>query len=353
MKTWLLASLAIVLFLILIGGTFLLFRLPTPKREPLVATQDALVSTLQQGVFITTVDSKESEVLASTTTQTGSTVTTNPSGRALVEIEGARSVLDYNTVTLLEGTSNKNTLDLRTGSIWSHVQKILGQGEFYKIQTQNAVAVVRGTSFGVSYANVTTTLVVTEGTVSFLSRDPVTGVVDVASEVKVTAGQKAYRVGTGAIIVEQLSKQDKLLPWFVFNNTAAQPVVAPRVPISPTPSSGGSSQPTTVSVSPPSDYTLTLSSLSPTTLQQGATTKVQITGSGLTHLDALFVGGISLTYQIINDATVSASVGQVPAGVYDVQAVDTKNRTMLLRQALTITAPPRGTQTTPTAVTKP
>ena len=106
-------------------------------------------------------------------------------------------------------------------------------------------------------------------------------------------------------------------------------------------------------MSPISDYTLTLSSVSPTTLQQGATTKIQITGSGLTHLDALFVGGINLTYQIINDSAVSASVGQVPAGVYDIQAVDAKNRTTLLRQALTITAPIRPTQTTPTAGTKP
>ena len=82
MRTYLLAGLAIVLFLVLIGGTFLLFRLPTPKKEPLVATQEALVSTLQQGVFITTVDSKKSEVLASTTTQTGSTVTTSTTATA-------------------------------------------------------------------------------------------------------------------------------------------------------------------------------------------------------------------------------------------------------------------------------
>lgn len=356
MRTWLLGSLAVILLLILMGGTFLLFRLPTPKKEVTQTTGQALVSTLEQNVFVTSVSNEKTTVVGSTTVQTGNTITTSTTGRALVELEGIRSVLDYNTTTLLEGTSHKNTLQLATGAAWSHVQKIFGQGEFYKIQTQNAVAVVRGTSFGVSYSSNTTTLVVSEGIVSFLSRDPVTGVVDMSSEVKVTAGQKAYRIGTGAIVVVPLNKEDKVSPWFVYNNTATQPVVTPLTP-SPTSSSVGAPQqsPTqaTTPVPTPSDYTLTLSSLTPTSLQQGATTKIQITGSSLTHLDALFVGGISLTYQIINDTTVSVSVAQVPAGVYDIQAVDAKNRTTLLRQALTITAPPRTTQTPTTSGTKP
>lgn len=360
MKTWLLGALAIVLFLILIGGIFLLFRLPTPKKESVPPTQQALVSTLEHDVFITTVTNQKSVVLGSTTTQTGSSVTTSATGRALVDIEGVRSVLDYNTVALLEGTTHKNTLELSTGAIWSRVQKILGQGEFYQIQTQNAVAVVRGTSFGVSYVNTTSTLVVTEGTVSFLKRDPETGVIDSASEVKVTAGQKAYRVGMGAVVVEPSSKADKVLPWFLFNNTPTSPVVAPAslIPSSstPVPSAQTSTQSTTLTPTPApaaTDYALTLSSLSPNSVQQGATTKIQITGTALTHLDALFVGGILLTFHLINDTTVSASVSQVPAGVYDVQAIDAKNRTTLLKQALTITAPSRPTQTTPTAGTKP
>lgn len=337
MKTWMLGALAIILFIVLIGGSILLFTLPGKEAVETSVPQYATVSTLEQSVSVK-VAGVVTEVPTSTSTPVGSTVTTSPTGRALVDVEGVRTVLDYDTTTTVTGTLHKNSFELTAGALWSRVQKLAGQGEFYQIETQNAVAVVRGTSFGVSYVGDTTTLLVSEGVVSFFARDVATGKIDEASEVKVGPGEKAYRVGSGPVIHEKQTAKDTGTPWYRFNNNAQ--VSLPPVPVTTTPS--GTPPPP---VPTPTPAALTLTGLSPSTVAEGSTGKVQLTGSGFTSLDTVLIAGLSLTVQVVNDTTAYVTVSTVPAGTYDVQVVDAKNRTALLRQSLTITAPPRPQQT--------
>ena len=92
--------------------------------------------------------------------------------------ERHRNLLDYDTELTLEESDDTGTHvrgSLGTGAVWARVEKVFGKGEYYTIKTQNAVAVVRGTSFSISYRNNVSKIEVAAGTISLHACGPFDG----------------------------------------------------------------------------------------------------------------------------------------------------------------------------------
>jgi len=86
---------------------------------------------------------------------------------AVVLFEGIIASLDPNTeVSVNEVSAGKTTIKLEAGSVWNKFAKVSGVST-YEVETPNAVATVRGTSFGVTYASEETTMDVGDGNVEF------------------------------------------------------------------------------------------------------------------------------------------------------------------------------------------
>ncbi len=312
----------------------------SPESQP-VANEEVVksitVTTLEPDVFLkSNATSSEMKVEKSTTTVAGSVVKTGVQGRALLEIDQDETVLNFNTVTEIKVASTPSS-NLSAGAIWSRVQKVVGEGEFKEIQTQNAVAVVRGTSFGMWYDSQTTRLWVTEGVVSLFAKDPVTGVVDQASEVKVSAGEKASRKGNEPIVYTKLNAQDVKDPWFVYNNlsyklpaepTTQAPSVSTGLPAKP--------KPTTIDTT----YTLVVTSFEPNVVQEDIKTRVYIKGTALSHIDSLYLGQATFAFTSTSDTSGYITVAGLNPGTYDALIIDDKGRSIRMRQVLTVKAKP-------------
>ncbi|MFI5205684.1 MAG: FecR domain-containing protein, partial [Candidatus Paceibacterales bacterium] len=146
--------------------------------EKVVPLQTFLLTVLDNNVSVKPAPNEPfTEVLGTTVNvNEGSNVKTSLTGRATIESLGQSTVVvDKNSeFTVAESTQHKTTISLLAGNLWAKVQKLFGQGEYFKVQTPNAVVTVRGTSFGVLYANDVTTVMVAESRVSLLSIDPKT-----------------------------------------------------------------------------------------------------------------------------------------------------------------------------------
>ena len=229
-------GLSILAAVLIIGGVFFFFfRSPSAPLTETSATTTSSVSTagtntaatasvLEKTLLLTRTGASSQEVLASSGVVEGDTLRTLTTGRGVLqEADGTATLLDYDTTMTVhtkngEGTHVSNYL--ASGSVWARVKKVFGQGEFYEIETQNAVAVVRGTSFGVGYQNKLTTLQVAEGKVGLIPVDPSTRARLLQKEVVVKAGSKATIDDAGKISVSPLTAADKKAEWYLFNMSA-------------------------------------------------------------------------------------------------------------------------------------
>lgn len=186
------------------------------------APQPVLVSMIKETVYLYA-SSTKNEVTEPTQAFEGDSIETLSSGRALLQMKnGTVTTIDYSTKLTLKTHSDDlhSTLLLGQGKVWATVKKVFGKGEFYEIETQNAVAVVRGTSFGLSFDGESTTIEVTEGVVAFTPIDPETGARLYDKTVLIEAGQKATIKGGAVVEILNLTSQDKKEDWFIFNNTS-------------------------------------------------------------------------------------------------------------------------------------
>jgi len=209
-----------------------------------------------------------SEIQQATLVQTGAHIKTNATGRALVE--GIHNtLLDTNTQITLEQAdpiTNQTKIKLEIGNIWSRIQKLTDKGQYYEIETQNARASVRGTSFGMFVRGKETWLMVTDGAVRFVPLKPTTRE-EVASKITiVSAGYMARITEAGDLLLSSLSSVDKSDAWFIYNNQAQKPEdqkkanTAPATTDTPTssiPSAGSASGSMTGTVVQPSTPTQT------------------------------------------------------------------------------------------------
>ena len=114
------------------------------------------VTTLEKNVTRKDYSIQEESIVEKTASTTeGDIIRTSSTGRALLESpNGHPTILDYSTeltITNSEEQGNKTKFELFGGSLWSRAKKTAEKGEFFEIKTGNAVAVVRGTSFGLTW----------------------------------------------------------------------------------------------------------------------------------------------------------------------------------------------------------
>lgn len=256
----------IILLLLLLWWLFL----PVNKDQGTVTEPQiraAVATTIKQNLLVKSGARTDFEpILTSMDVYQGDTLMTEETGRGVVESNnGTVTVLDYTSQMTIkdEDTSGMHTSNyLSFGNIWARVQKVFDKGEFYEIETQNAVAVVRGTSFGVYILINGTKLVVKEGAVGFIPVDVKTRQRHYELEQIIPSGSKGTIGTDGKIVVSKLTKTDLNDPWFIFNNpdlaSTTVPVKKTTVPASNTksvipssPSNTGYPSSGTVSTTPP------------------------------------------------------------------------------------------------------
>lgn len=109
-------------------------------------------------------------------------IKTNETGLAnLYLTDGSVMRLDINTRLTLENSEyeEKNGqlkvgVDLSVGRLWSKIWTLMTPDSLWEVRTTNAVAVVRGTAYGVEYQNQTTKIIGSDDPVTVLAVDPLT-----------------------------------------------------------------------------------------------------------------------------------------------------------------------------------
>lgn len=330
--------------------------LGTQDRTPTTAT--ALQKTLLVKAASTTASS---EITSSQDVYVGDILETLHSGRGLLQsANGTQTLLDYDTQVTIKAQDPAGTHQgffLALGSVWARVEKVFGQGEFYEIETQNAVAAVRGTSFSLAYKNKLTKLVVVQGVVGFIPVDPVTGKRLVEKEVRVAAGKTATLDDAGNLIVLPTAEADKKTSWYLSNTSAVRPAAAPtppQQPINTTPANPTSQTPPTPTAPPPQPPAGT-----PLTLTSLVEDKVVIPGlvhargSGFKTLIAVIVGKMSIPPGDINitgDTTFNFATRSLVPGTYYISVVDVAQHSVTFPSPLVLvdaSAPPQPPGTAP------
>lgn len=283
----------------------------------------------------------------------GTLIKTSATGRGILESENeTTTTIDKNSeIVVVQSEPNKSTIKLESGNLWARVQKVFGQGEYYKIETDNAVATVRGTNFGVFYLNKETIIMVVEGSVWAVSVDPITGK-PVGQEIVVTQGQKAIIKDGQAPVIEPVSESDKKLEWYVFNHPEATPT--PKATISPTPAVSKSPTPTpkitsTPTLSPtatptpiptptPTPQPPSISSVTPKVINLAkGSADLFINGQRIKGVFQVLLNNIGVPFYLIDAQTIGATVTrELQPGVYDVNVKLSTGEDLTLPGALTV-----------------
>lgn len=114
--------------------------------------------------------------------ENGAVVKTDENGLAEIHLpDGSAVRLDSDSeVTLTLGDYDTGSgslmvrIELAAGRIWSKIIELSTPDSFWQVETANAVAAVRGTSFGVEYMSGETQIIGSENTVEVEAVDPVT-----------------------------------------------------------------------------------------------------------------------------------------------------------------------------------
>jgi len=321
------------------------------------------------------------EIPTSKQVKEGDKLSTSKDGRGIIEMDdGSTAVLDYSSeVTISSLGSSKTSVALKTGSVWAQVKKVLGQGEFFEIKTQNAVAVVRGTSFGLTYhADGSSTLFVDEGVVRFVPVNPATGEPDYTKAKEVSAGDKAMLSSTGVFTEAKMSLAERNNEWVTFNTgklgetlsptpvrveteTKVTPTTAPTPePKTETTDSNTSSNTNSNETAPTSSgsgnacgsfsetggYTsgnsgsLKLASVSPTSVSRSGGATITLSGTGFVCVTTVTIGGTVLNgengFVVVDNSKITLSASALAVGTFDVVMADTLGNVAGLPRALTV-----------------
>lgn len=311
------------------------------------------VNPLQSGVFIS---SEGEERIASETqdVHTGDVIKTDTTGTALIEGGHATYIEPSTTLHIKELRSEGSIFGLELGGLWARTQKVLEQGEFYEIETHNARAAVRGTSFGVLLGGTSQSMFfVTEGSISLWQKNPETGEIIIESEVVVNAGEKA-EVGEKGIIKSALTQKDdsgwfrKYNPDWKFEevkkevpkvSTPVSTKIVEEKPITPV-----SVEPGVIAPAPIEPVVITssliLTSVVPAEVPFTQTSfVVTLNGVGFLKTKALIIGKQTISnFTIVSDSKIQFDIikNNIPPGAYDVSVLDISNTVSTRSRALTI-----------------
>ena len=324
------------LLIVLIFGAWLYFSRPSGiDGSPSIVS----VTALHSDVFVKEAGTDFVPVPGQAKTTSGSTIRTSDTGRALLEsLSTHRTLIDYSSEIVLTENGNQTHVELLAGAVWSRLAKVFDSGEYYEIKSPNAVGAVRGTSFGMWYADGVTTLIVTEGSVAFFAVDPETGLPIPDTEVIVNAGQKAVCDRNGKINVTDLTQSDYSLPWVAFNasedSPGAQPAPSlPGVPDSEAPVPNTPLEPSTTT---PVDNGPEISVVSPSNIDEGSNERITIKGNGFEGVTTVLVGAKKVTFEILSDDTITIWADDVNPGSYDVTVIGAGDRSATRSRALTV-----------------
>ncbi|MFZ2500564.1 MAG: FecR domain-containing protein [Minisyncoccia bacterium] len=373
---------------VVVAAGFFLSRGDSSPLAPVVISDilvPTIATTLAPDLTLIVASSSKSILVTSTTTvNVGDTLVTSHNGRGLLqEANGTETLLDYDTkltLTSSDSTGTHVSRFLGTGATWSRVKKVFGKGEYYEIRTQNAVAVVRGTSFSIGYRNHRTTLKVATGTVSFMPTDPSTGEPIDGKEVFVSGEHGATVDDLGTAQVFQLTAKDKSDSWYLFNvsddaatsHESTTPAASspdaqssqPKTPPAQT-SPATTQQSSTVSGATvptravtvfdtgntcgssdtqgasKTGTSLTFASVSPSLLSQSSQGLVTLKGVGFNCVLTITIGGKALSgesdFVVVDNATITISSGILPIGTSDITIDDTLGNIVRMPKAITVT----------------
>ncbi|MEK7151276.1 MAG: FecR family protein [Patescibacteria group bacterium] len=243
----------------------------------------------------------------------------------------------------LEKDGNQSVLNLITGSVRSKLQNVLNKGDFYKVETENMVASVRGTDFLVTFFNGISTILVYENEVEVQAIDPKTGQSIEGGFIILSANEKT--------IIDSANLPSKERPIIKTNINASSPtssvrktampsaLVTPRPTPTPTP-------PATLFISKPSP-TLTptpkpkpiITSIVPSKLQRPKSGQAEfiINGQNLKSVKTVLINQFELQFFAVDDFTIFATVGpNVESNIYDVSVSNAAGETSTLNRAIEI-----------------
>ncbi len=376
-----LTSSIIIILGIFIG--YFVFSSDDNDSTQFIAKEDGVVwvTPLSMEVYLARKNSTEViEIKTSASTTPGSTIRTSATGRALIETLNKRMVLDYDTQIVIPEENNEkvSTIVLLAGSIWSRVEKVFEQGEYFEIRTQNTVAAVRGTSFNVSVVDGKTIISVEESSVAVTPIDPISGKVLTENEILVSAGNKAVQDKNGDVVVSEITEEDRNSNWHQFNASLQlesettvtfkedineemkediKPVETKEImeeEITEINEDTETQTDTTTeeeSISEDSSATepvlpegrIALASINPSDFKVGSTESITLRGLGLLHLSVLAIGREQVNpvvvsdFKIENDTTVTFTLPEgLESGVYDVVGISDMEYGSTLSGAITI-----------------
>ncbi len=379
--------------ILLIGGLGLVAYLSLKTGGEPTESISATATTLKTDLFLTPVGGQEAKIEKTTPVSSGEVLRTSTTGRALLEEENGTAItLDYDTTFTFTGDATHVSGQLAGGQIWARVEKLFGKGEFYEIETGNAVAVVRGTSFSVTSREGATVVKVAGGTVALIPKDEKTGKRIPDETVFVPGGQIAFvRTSDETIFASQdpeasaietridvrpLNTEEKKEEWYLLNNSAAglpKPEALPvkdeskPAPIpTPTPKLDTTSTEKPLPDSLPTDIpklvspvvnNLVLISAFPSKVIKGGS--VTLKGKGFLKVMAVVVGKLTLpgdAIRIVDDTQINILTGEIPAGTWSVTLIDVNKNFVSLDNAFTVETPippPPGTPIGPPSSTAP
>lgn len=323
--------------LVVLGGLFyaFLFRSTPEVTTPLESTRSTVeVTPLHSDVSVQQNNAPFSVIDGQQKVESGSTIKTSDRGRALIESSSSHITrLDYSSEITITEEEKRTQVRLAGGAVWSRLANLFDSGETYDVHTPNAIASVRGTSFGVWYHDNTTIVIVLEGMVLF------TPVGDEKNAVLVHAGYKATRVGTGPVKVELITKTDRSLPWVVFNeSTLSTSPTTSAVPVSiPSPQTTTTAPPPQVPSISSGDI-VRLSGMSPTTIVEGSQEVLTINGRNLDQVETLAIGGTQVYFSKVSTTAITANAPVLAPGRYSISITAPGGRVSTLTSILTVSA---------------
>jgi hypothetical protein len=177
------------------------------------------IQVVKAGVFMTADGASSTALNSGDELNEGVLVETDTTGLAnIVFPDGSVARLDSNTSVIISaGSYNEDTktlsvrLKLAAGNLWSKIMTLATPESFWEVQTSNAVAAVRGTAFGVSFAKNITTIIGSEHQVTVRAINPDTRAVIAAQDAIVDEGK--YVVITAVNIEALIKKTARLADW--------------------------------------------------------------------------------------------------------------------------------------------
>jgi len=166
------------------------------------STVKATVTVLATDVYIKSAgDNSFKQISETAEVMAGAEIKTSATGRASIAYPNDTvTTLDsdsYIKISVLEAKGQKSKIELLAGSVWAKVKNVLAADDFYEVNTENTVASVRGTIFGVSHKNGVTNTYGIESKVRVRLRDKTTGqpidstAVDITSSEKISVDKKS------------------------------------------------------------------------------------------------------------------------------------------------------------------